>query len=218
MKINCYYFWNDHQALLKNLFELTMSYFMPKIILHPIKFSYTTENTNFFTQGFKQLMLEKAKFVKQIIDSNLGKEILISDIDIIVCNNFEQELVLNDKDIIFQKEFREPGVVNTGFIFLKCSTKCSHLWEKVINNIFKKDNFTNEQEEINKLLFENFANLNYSYFSDNIWAHSNQPRLNSISLYHANQALNLQEKKIQIKNILMELEHPLKEIILTRLQ
>ena len=213
MNICCYYFWNQTQVELRNVFELTMRHFMPKIILNPIEFVTETQNSAYGTQGFKQLMLEKANKVKQIIDNNKGKEIIISDIDIIIYNNFENELNLQDYEILLQKE-NSKNVCNTGFLFLRCSERLSLFWQKVIDNIAISDGFTNEQRQIITLLRSNYLNLKHGLFSDKIWAYSNQPIPDNILIYHANRAANVSNKKSQIKRVLQQNTHPLHSKIL----
>jgi hypothetical protein len=222
-KIKCYYFWNKQFVSLKKVFELTMEYFTSNIQMIPVELKFQAKTSDFLTLDFKNIILEKTKKVKNIIESNLltEKEILISDVDIVIYNNFEHLLQLNEYDIIFQKE-NKKFVSNTGFIFLKCNKKVLSLWEKIIE-IIEKTNpnaFTTEQRAIKQLLLEDSSQeIKYKHFEDSIWAYSNPPQPSTILLHHANVTLPTEQKSSyelkveQIKKIINTNNHPLKEKI-----
>jgi uncharacterized protein YdcH (DUF465 family) len=203
--IKCYYFYDDNQAMLKDCFEKSLHNAMPHVELHPVKFNYKSQSSNFGTLDFRNLMLEKVSRVKDIIESHIpnGTHILISDIDIIVYDNFEHLLKLDDdKDILFQKEHSNGpnDSINTGFIYLKCSPKTLQLWAEVEQHMKSHSDgvFINEQAIINNIVSEH--DIKWDLFDDSIWAYSNNPKPDKIYLHHANVTAPIENKtSLQLK-------------------
>lgn len=208
-KYKLFYFWNHEQITLKNNFEsslLNHSY----LELIPIELKTKISTSNFGTKDFKKIITEKIHIiVKQIIPRNMGKKVVISDIDIQVFKSFE--FIFCDYkmyDIVFQKEGTNLGY-NTGFMLIKCTEKILNLFQVILDTLNNSptNKFINEQKIMNDVI--NNYDINHTHFPDTIWAFSNKPMPNKkdIILHHANVTLpsknytSLQKKLKQLADI-----------------
>ena len=189
--MNIYYFWNNQQLELKNIFEDSMkshSYLNLKHMCLETKVS----TSNFGTTDFRNIITEKVfKILQDIFPENTDNMFIVSDIDIQVFKSFEHILKqCIDVDIVFQKEQRNWGV-NTGFMLIKNTPLTYELFKETLFILLStpKDEFINEQNIIQKLLHhQKYQALKVGLFPNEIWAYSNQPLpdITKLILHHAN--------------------------------
>jgi len=189
--MNIYYFWNNEQLQLKNIFENSLqshSY----LNLKPMCLETKVSTSNFRTTDFRKIITEKVfKILQDIFPENTDNMFIVSDIDIQVFKSFEHILKQYiDVDIVFQKEQRNWGV-NTGFMLIKNTPLTFELFKETLFILLSapKDEFINEQGVIQKLLHhQKYQALKVGLFPNEIWAYSNQPLpdITKLILHHAN--------------------------------
>lgn len=189
--MNIYYFWNNEQLKLKNIFENSLqshSY----LNLKPMCLETKVSTSNFGTTDFRKIITEKVfKILQDIFPENTDNMFIVSDIDIQVFKCFEHILKqIIDVDIVFQKEQRNWGV-NTGFMLIKNTPLTYELFKETLFILLSapKDEFINEQNVIQKLLHhQKYQALKVGLFPNEIWAYSNQPLpdITKLILHHAN--------------------------------
>jgi len=97
--------------------------------------------------GGYEVWLFKTNDIIQRIKENMGEVILYTDIDIQffkpIKNHIEKALI--DNDIVFQRNpTPAEGLLNIGFMAIRCSSKTLKFWNKVLEHL-KKDKLHDQQ-------------------------------------------------------------------------
>jgi len=163
------------------------------------------------SQLFISSIKEKLNMIIEAISHNLGKIILVTDIDLQFFNNCQKHVLsaIAEKDIIFQSE-RYPfsRIVNPGFMAIRCNERSLLFWNR-INSIDIKKYPRFEMSVINNVLQEKTVNIRWGVFDNRIWAYSHGiESLNPfrVIVHHANCAGTLELKIKQFEFIKKRVE------------
>lgn len=88
----------------------------------------------FYTQGWTQTTLDKACFIKDVIQNNQGRIIIFADPDIIFFKPIESLIrhALQDAEFVVQKDAPDKTLCS-GFFALRANEKTLQLWQGVVS-------------------------------------------------------------------------------------
>ena len=140
----------------------------------------------------------------QAIKDNQGEVILSLDVDIQFFGRCLPIInqSMKEKDVVFQSEGWPPsGVVNCGFMAVRCNEKTLDFYTRVARMEFEKMSH-GDQSAVNNLLREESDHLKWGVFPEQIWARSHGcPPPVDIVAHHANCTFDTADKIKQLKLI-----------------
>jgi hypothetical protein len=150
--------------------------------------SFGNGNGDFHSESYFKALSFKMQWTENLIGANLGRTIILSDIDIEFFRPCERivRAKLENCDAIFQSEYwPSDGTVNSGFVALNCNGNTLAFWKEV-NSYPAKDFPFGDQSIINMLLRKKECQLAWDVLPNAIYAQSHRLWPLSIALYHAN--------------------------------
>lgn len=158
---------------------------------------FDKKEVGYGTGGGYTTWIYKTELLIKLIEENISKIIVFSDIDIQFFKKTEKiiEECLIENDIVFQGEnkFKEA---NIGFIACRCNNEVLGFWKEVLVIVSEKKRW--DQQVVNDLLFSGYS-IKWGYFPDSIWNWHMSPCWKSIVLHHSIGAGDLKLKLFQMK-------------------
>jgi len=147
MKLYCFYT-ASYEIFLKTWF-LSSNQDDFDVVLH--KSSFQGEAANYKEEDWYNITKEKAKYIIQTIQENMGDTFIFSDVDI---QFFQQtkpyiDQLMGSKDLLIQRDDPQ-GMCCTGFLVLRGNRKTLRLWQDIYNLIGNE--FGDDQDCFNMLL------------------------------------------------------------------
>lgn len=142
----------------------------------------------------------RTELILKAIEENLGRIILVSDIDIVFYKPVIPIVMdsMQGKDICFQRETRDDGI-NVGFISMLCNETTLQFWKQVYLNIRIGDRW--EQEVVNTLIYNEAYPISWGLFPSTVWCWSQGNPTPELALHHANCVAKKDEKFAQMEYI-----------------
>ena len=150
--------------------------------------SFGGGNGDFRSESYFNALNFKVRSTLDLICKNLGRTIILSDIDIEFFRKCDAIIRagLRSHDVLFQSEYwPSNGTINSGFVVIRCNERTLSFWEKV-NSYSVKDFPLGDQSIINMLLRDSRCQLSWGMLPNAIYAQSHHFWPLSIALYHAN--------------------------------
>ena len=150
--------------------------------------SFGKGNGDFHSESYFKALNFKMQRTVNLIDENLGRTIILSDVDIEFFRPCETIIRarLENRDAVFQSEYwPSDGTINSGFIAVNCNENTLAFWKEV-NSHSAKDFQFGDQSIINMLLQKEECHLSWHVLPNSIYAHSHRLWPLAIALYHAN--------------------------------
>jgi len=214
--LKLYTFYNQQFSLLKERFLKTLQDAYEVVCV-----SHEFDPKQALFGGYEGVLF-KTTFIYNAIKENLGKIILVSDIDIQFFSKtrkFVLETIQNN-DVVFQSHwFPNRKTINIGFMAIRCNERTLDLWEKVLSMVRMQHG--GDQRAIMNLLgvwpknglgifpevkLKPQVTVKWALFPRKVWCFNNTKELDKIApldmiLHHATFARTQAEKLAQMEQV-----------------
>ena len=175
----CATYSDSHRCFLDNFFLKTFP-FETNVSLILERVPQKCSTGSLFSDGWRNQMIEKQKFINKSLETFFMNEILVfSDVDIAFYGDVKDDLIdcLGKNDIAFMKDHNSDEFGRCGgFFILKSNDKVRRLFNTVLNRLLSIDERaaptfnTSEQQTINSVL-SSMPEVKWGYLPERYYTH-----------------------------------------------
>jgi hypothetical protein len=175
----CVAYTNSHRSFLDEFFLKTFP-FESGVSLVLERMPQKCSSGWLFSDGWRDQMVEKQKFINKSLETFFLNEILVfSDVDISFYGDVKEDLIesLGDNDIAFMKDHNSDEFGRCGgFFILKSNDKTRRLFSQVLSSLLSLSTLesttfrTSEQQTINSVL-NSMPDVKWTYLPPRYYTH-----------------------------------------------